>query len=380
MDDSLNAPILESVLRSDTFQHIYLHQSTRETKKLLRPLRSQPGNPNRRSMRESINPNLSRLHVLLCPEYQVGNDLHREKRGYLRELVYSASNFTEKNDYGPFHEDGTVNWVLVDAIGSVMSKLSVSQTLSVGLTHRLVSNAKDVLSVGEDGWRHAVLPLSYGLEPTRGWGFNNLHRPSDLEPDEVWDWAGVQGQWCGSYAFLELVLSFLIKSLGVFGCLPLVISYTDWISLNEPRLVQLRRSLNELDLSRYHEAIGDLMRLNLTVVQPCNEKQRTIIAGLPAITTPLPTSTILPPIQFCGSSVQDRGQITHSSQESSSFVRGVVTLTADDPPQVRWTLVIRYGGEDRWRLECVQVGGRGSKRGFFGVSDNRCFDGWRMAY
>jgi hypothetical protein len=46
----------------------------------------------------------------------------------------------------------------------------------------------------------------------------------------------------------------------------------------------------------------------------------------------------------------------------------VVRLTADDPPQVRWTLVIRYGGEDRWRLEGVQVGGRGAKRGFFGVS------------
>lgn len=43
-------------------------------------------------------------------------------------------------------------------------------------------------------------------------------------------------------------------------------------------------------------------------------------------------------------------------------------LTADDPPEVRWTLVIRYAGEDRWRLEGVQVGGRGSKRGFFGVS------------
>lgn len=51
-----------------------------------------------------------------------------------------------------------------------------------------------------------------------------------------------------------------------------------------------------------------------------------------------------------------------------SSVRGMVQLTADDPPEVRWTLVIRYAGEDRWRLEGVQVGGRGSKRGFFGVS------------
>jgi hypothetical protein len=24
-----------------------------------------------------------------------------------------------------------------------------------------------------------------------------------MEKDEVWDWAGVEGEWCGSYAFLE---------------------------------------------------------------------------------------------------------------------------------------------------------------------------------
>jgi len=66
-----------------------------------------------------------------------------------------------------------------------------------------VANAKDVLAMGEDGWRQAVLPLSYGLETVRGWGYNDLRRPAPLPKDEVWDWAGVQGPWCGSYAFLE---------------------------------------------------------------------------------------------------------------------------------------------------------------------------------
>lgn len=75
--------------------------------------------------------------------------------------------------------------------------------LTVNLT--TVANAKDVLSVGEDGWREAVLPLSYGIEPVRGWGFNDLRRPENLAPEAVWDWAGVEGLWCGSYAFLEWV-------------------------------------------------------------------------------------------------------------------------------------------------------------------------------
>lgn len=51
----------------------------------------------------------------------------------------------------------------------------------------------------------------------------------------------------------------------------------------------------------------------------------------------------------------------------NTFARGVVQLTADNPPEVRWTIVIHYGGEDRWRLECVQMGGRGSRKGLFGV-------------
>jgi hypothetical protein len=72
----------------------------------------------------------------------------------------------------------------------------------------VVANAKDVLAQGEDAWRQAVLPQSFGLDPVRGLGFNSLTRPVDLAKDEVWDWAGVQGTWCGSYAFLELVMPY----------------------------------------------------------------------------------------------------------------------------------------------------------------------------
>ena len=134
--------------------------------------------------------------------------------------------------------------------------------------------------------------------------------------------------------------------------------------------------MNQLDLSRYAEAIGDLMRLDLVIDKDASSAtqayaQRLQLAtdNLHIVSTHLPTSDLLPPIHFHGSSVQHNGAATNPSQSPASFVRGVVRLTADDPPQVRWTLVIRYGGEDRWRLEGVQVGGRGAKRGFFGVSE-----------
>lgn len=136
-------------------------------------------------------------------------------------------------------------------------------------------------------------------------------------------------------------------------------SYADWMALNEPRVLTMRRSIHELDLSGYHEAVGDLMKLKLELDKPGDRPK-----DLPLIETNLPTSPLLPKLTFHGTSISG----SHVGVPGSpNFVRGNVQLTADDPPQVRWTLVIRYGGEDRWRMECVQPGGRGSKRGFFGT-------------
>ncbi|WWD21323.1 hypothetical protein CI109_105807 [Kwoniella shandongensis] len=343
--DSRNVHFLNSYLRTPLFAYIYHHLRLAETKQVLRPLPGQVGNPNRRTDRRVMNPILSRLHCLMPPEYDDATVEDREWRGYVREVVYNGKNFQERNDWGPFREDGKVDWTLVDAISSVM-----------------MSNAKEVLESEDDGsWREAIHPMSFGVEAVRGWGYEHLQRPADLPEGEVWDWAGVQGLWCGSYAFLD---------------------YADWVSLNEPRLILLRGRITSLDLTRYHEAVGDLMRLNLVVdKQPTTTPTATTSSSdtstststssgstkLRPIETALPTLDLLPPIHFHGDSVQHHGASTYPLQTPMSFVRGVVRLTADNPPQVRWTLVIRYGNEDRWRLECVQVGGRGSKRGFFGI-------------
>ncbi|WVQ92992.1 hypothetical protein IAU59_000055 [Kwoniella sp. CBS 9459] len=334
-DEPPNSTLLTTYLRSALFRHLYQHCSLTEEKPHLRPLRGQTGNPNRRAKRTIVNPKISQLHCLVPPEFDEDVQEDRDWRGYTREVVYNAANFARRNDWGPFTDDGKVDWTLVDAISCVM-----------------ISNGKDIIRESDDHWRAAVHPMSYGIEPTRGWGYTDLQRPADLPEDEIWDWADVKGTWSGSYAFLD---------------------YADWVTLNEPRLVLLRRQ-GSLDLSTYHEAVGDLMKLDLKIVpEPSEHDSRTLcprhnvpIDPLPAVTTHLPTSDLLPPIHFAGSSVQHQGP-TFPTGTPMSAIRGVVRLTADDPPQVRWTLVIRYGGEDRWRLECVQVGGRGSKRGFFGI-------------
>lgn len=118
----MNTTPLENTLRSPAFTYLYNNYSNQTVKPLLRPLRGQPGNPNRRAQREILNPDLMRLHALLPPTYVHENAVDRQMRGWLRELVYTGNNYGEDNDWGPFKSDGTVNWSLVDAISFVMSE------------------------------------------------------------------------------------------------------------------------------------------------------------------------------------------------------------------------------------------------------------------
>lgn len=120
--ESLNAALLHEYLTSPVFEHLVLHCATRETKPLLRPIPGRLGSPLRRTCREVINPNLSRLHCLLPPSLDAGDKLQCDYRGFVRELVYSSSHYQERNEWAPLDERGRVDWTLVDAISTVMSE------------------------------------------------------------------------------------------------------------------------------------------------------------------------------------------------------------------------------------------------------------------
>jgi len=200
--EARNTAPLVDFLRSPAFEYIILKLSLKETRPSLRPLRGQPANPNRRLQRNILSSELSRLHLLLPPLMGDNEEEHRQYRGAMREIVYSAANFTENNDYAPLDRDGKVDWKLLDAIGTVMSG-SPSDSINVEVALTPVCNGKEMMTEGEDPWRRALAPLSYGLEPMRSLGWRGLTRPPELGKDDVWDWAGVEGQWCGSYAFIE---------------------------------------------------------------------------------------------------------------------------------------------------------------------------------
>ena len=122
--EPLNVQYLESVLRSETFQHIYQTYAIRSIpKNPSAPVTRQSARISSRERREVVHPDLMRLHVLLAPDWDHENLAHRKMRGWLREIVYSGGNYGEWNDWGPFDKEGkgTVDWGVVDAIGSVMS-------------------------------------------------------------------------------------------------------------------------------------------------------------------------------------------------------------------------------------------------------------------
>jgi hypothetical protein len=122
-EDPMNVTALESALRSETFQHIYYNHAFRAIppSKNLRPRRDTRSQY--REKHEVVYPDLLRLHVLLAPIFDPENASHRKIRGWLREIVYTGSNYGDWNDWGPFDAEGKVNWGMVDAIGSVMSGL-----------------------------------------------------------------------------------------------------------------------------------------------------------------------------------------------------------------------------------------------------------------
>lgn len=109
-------------------------------------------------------------------------------------------------------------------------------------------------------------------------------------------------------------------------------SYTDWIQYNYSRFT---RDDRHYSLEDYVEAVGDYMRQKMSLDVPPE------IAALPEITSPLPRSDLLPPLKFTGKSRYGGGDIEGQS------IRGEVCLTPDR--EVRFTWVVRYAGEDRWR-------------------------------
>ncbi|KAJ9109925.1 hypothetical protein QFC19_001906 [Naganishia cerealis] len=241
---------------------------------------------------------------------------YRRVMGHHRKTVYNAGNFDDWNDWGPYADDGTVNWPMLDSIASIM-QLNVNEARDQSL-----AELPGVLGwVASDSWRAAKPPSELGVSACVG------KKLTGLTEAEIEDWADVRGVWRGTYAFMD---------------------YQDWVRYNfQPMTV---------NIEHYSEAVGNFMSMHL---HPGRDPKAP--PGQEDIISPLPCSDLLPTLHFHG--------VNHyaTHHQATSQVRGSVCLTTDNPPQIRWTWVVSIHGDDRWRLTGIQVGGRGSKRGIIGI-------------
>lgn len=173
------------------------------------------------------------------------------------------------------------------------------------------------------------LEYSFGqmLEDVRGPGLLGV-RPSG-------DWLGIQGRWtCEAYRF------------------------------DAPRVGPW--TVGDYDII----PVADLEELRVAYAQ----KSKRAKKHWAHLVTALPANDTLPAVYFvgngCGLPRDSRGE----RLVGEHFVCGVVQLTADNPPQISWTWVVENttklpGYEDFVLvINAVQLGGRRSQAGLFGVS------------
>lgn len=172
--------------------------------------------------------------------------------------------------------------------------------------------------------KHTLIAL-YRIIIPQGFHYGIPYRtlPDPTVPE---DWAGAQGSWVGTYAFLD---------------------YADLHSFNVGQRHGQRTSLED-----EREACGDLMTLDL--------KLDSSLKVDPRLKTDLPICDDLPMLYFSGMS---RG--FDGAYRPPIGVRGSVSLVPGGR-EVRWRFLINYGGEDQWQLEGVQAGGIRSG-GIYGI-------------
>lgn len=103
-------------------------------------------------------------------------DIRRSARVRSRAYVYDLRNYRWDNEFGPFDEQGCVDWVHMQAL------------------HHAVSMHLVDLQEDED-FEFAIFPLSIP--------FTQIVIPEGVNLDEEEDWAGVAGAWRVSFCFCD---------------------------------------------------------------------------------------------------------------------------------------------------------------------------------
>ncbi|KAI0191729.1 hypothetical protein EV127DRAFT_427690 [Xylaria flabelliformis] len=243
---------------------------------------------------------------------------HNSMHPFACSKVYDLRQYTEKNKWGPFLDDGSmgVDWEKVEAImivlGANMNHLGVS---SIHMCETFCS--VPFAGTWPNSWQSPHIP------------------PSLREPDpmEHLDPYGITGVWLRVVCFLD---------------------YTDFFAYNfgaqnfEPPPHVPRPSINVGQATRLI-----LMRIFVTSVEKPGPED----------------GQDLPVVHFKGVS---RSLDQSFDENADSDLRGSVRLTPQG--DVRWTTFSIFGGVERWRSESIQVGGVKSAKGVLGHWFDKDFD------
>ncbi|TFK24954.1 hypothetical protein FA15DRAFT_669012 [Coprinopsis marcescibilis] len=130
-------------------------------------------------------------------EWQLLNRLHtyygltpddissKPARAVSRSYVYNMRNYTWDNEFGPYDDDGNVNWVHVNAIRHLVAAHLVSIDI--------VGDADPFPAIKPSPEKHNSLSLPY-IQP---------RSPADIGCSNENDWAGVEGRWVVAFCFCD---------------------------------------------------------------------------------------------------------------------------------------------------------------------------------
>lgn len=238
---------------------------------------------------------------------------------YARSYVYDLRNYTDKTEWGPFRDDGSmrVDWEMVEAIMIVLGyNARVFGERTGGRFTPGVWN-EPFSGIGRSGLSVSCL--------------STLPNEPDI-PLELKDPYSISGAWMRIVCFLD---------------------YNDLYDFNFAS----------------ERIPGDQPRGPLTI----GEEIRVIVMKLKITKLEAPgqfDNQALPIAHFTGTS---RSLDASWDPNANSRIRGTVMLTPEG--EVRWTSIsILYGGEERWRSEGIQIGGLRSKRGVIGTWFDKDYD------
>ncbi|EGP84676.1 uncharacterized protein MYCGRDRAFT_75577 [Zymoseptoria tritici IPO323] len=245
---------------------------------------------------------------------------------FARSKVYDLREYTLQTLWGPFRADGSgrVDWEKVEAIMIVLGyNLNKFAGRSEGRFQVAWNQPFDGATAG-----------SFRSPPKEP----ELKRVRELALGlDAQDPFGVSGSWMRVVCFLD---------------------YNDLYSFNFTERIPEGQARDGIETE---EAIR-LIRIKLQVT-------RIDPPGSDGLDWSNFTGTRLPVVHFRGTS-----RSLHASWDpnANSRIRGTVRQTPEG--EIRWTTFSIFHGEERWRSEGIQVGGRGSKRGVLGNWFDKDYD------